>query len=255
MNSTNNPPQRGRLEPEYAQTWEAYYRDPSPENASAFLKAVDPVLRTGLRSYGDPRSSLSRAYAKSIILDSARRYDPQQAKLRTYLLTQLQGLQRYTAQSEQLVRLPERVGLDLHRVRLGTAELRDRLGRDPSDAELAEHVGVSRKRLAHLQKATPVYAEGMLQQSNYGEPDEEGLTIPTVKDGPSDAWHDFIYQDLDPTGQVIMQHTMGYGGHPVLPKKAIASKLGISPAAVTQRAARIRERLDMKNDLASGLFS
>jgi hypothetical protein len=60
---------------------------------------------------------------------------------------------------------------------------------------------------------------------------------------PHQEWQDFVYHDLEDTDKLIFRHKVGYRGYPVLPNHEIASRVGLSPAAVTKRSKRIETRL------------
>ena len=238
------------LEPEFHAPFHAWKADPSPRNASAFLKSVDPVLSSALRTYGGAQPSpVLRSHAKLMALDAAKRYDPSRAKLRTHLMTNLQGLRRVHARQSQIIGVPERVGLDLHRLHLAERELEDQLGRGPSDSELAEHTGLSMKRLAHVRKSQPGYAEGQLAARSA---EGEASFDPAVTGHDDETWVRFVHGDLHPADQVILEHTMPhYFGKKPLSKQQIAKKLRLSPGAVSQRAAKIQKLLDKREELAS----
>lgn len=238
------------LESEYAPHFGAWQADPSPVNAGKLLQATRPVLDAAVRSYGGASPSPTlRSRAKLMALEAFGKYDPNRAKLRTHLMVHLQGLRRMAAKETQLISIPERVGLDLHKLRTAENELRDRLARDPSDIELSGHTGLSPKRIGYIRQARPGYSEGFIQAATQTAEDAGGFT-PAVKQTGGIDPHllQFVYHDLDPADQVILEHTLGMNRKAVLPKQQIAAKLGISPGAVSQRAARIQERLNIIGD-------
>lgn len=245
-----------RLENEFKPHYEAWVRDPSPETSAKILTAVKPVIDSALRTFagGAAASPTVRSKAKLIVLDALPRYDPDRAKLRTHLMVNLQALHRAGAEEGQIVSVPERVRLEQHRLREATNELADRLGREPSDGELAEHTGLSVRRLAHVRKASPVMAEGTIRGPESDDGSEGASAVGVKSRDPGGAWQRFIYQDLDGRDQFIMEHVLGLHGKPVLPKIDIARRLGLTPGAVSQRAARIQRLLDSREELAGNLF-
>lgn len=260
LTSPGTPP-RGQspllLEEEFAPHYHAWAADPSGPAAGQLLKTVDPVVRSALRTYagGSAASPTLRSRAKLIVLDSLPRYDPARAKLRTHLMVNLQSLRRATAEEHQIANVPERIRLDSHRLQSATAELSDRLGRDPSDGELAAHAGLSLRRLAHVRKSQPGMAEGQLEGGGAeGGPEPAGAAAPAVvaRTG-SDTWLRFVHHDLSPTDQFIMERAMGLFGHRPMPKGEIARRLGISAGAVSQRAAKIQKLLDRDAGVAAAL--
>lgn len=241
------------LEPEFSKPYQAWKDEPTPLATHAMLTALNPVLDSAMRSYGGKKASPTlRSKAKLLALDALGKYDPMKAKLRTHLMVNLQSLRRAATQEGQIISIPERVGLDLYHLNEAENKLRDKLGRDPSDAELADHTGLSRKRLGYIRMAKPGYAEGSL--FNQGEDGGVEQAAPAVQSTNHDAWYDFVYHDLHPIDQLIMEHSLGLHGKPILPKQVIAYKLRLSPGAVSQRAAKIQAQLDKQEDLGVNLF-
>ena len=237
------------LEPEFAPHFTAWKADPSPDNTTSLLKSVNPVLTAALRSYGNMKSPTLHSRAKIMALDAMKRYDPSRAKLKTHLMVQLQGLRRFSARENQILSVPEQVGLDLHGLRTAENELQDKLGRAPSDSELSDHMSMSLKRIAHIRKAKPSYSEGSFTRP--GEDGGEDMYTPAVVDRTgAREWHEFVYHDLNPTYQLIMEHTLGLHGKPVLPNQVIAKRLGVSPGAVSQRKARLQEKLNLRDEFS-----
>lgn len=238
------------LEPEFEEVYLEWKKNPSPENNTRLLKAINPILNTAVTSYAGQSSPVVRSQAKILALNALETYDPYKAKLRTHLLTQLQRLRRNVGQMQQIVQVPERLVLDSMAVSKAVEEFQDRYGRDPSDAELADLTGLSKKRLAKIRQLKPVVAEGQ----TYSFDTEGELQELTVPKATPQAWVDFVYQTLDPKDQLIMEHTLGLNGKKILSKSAIARKLGVSPSAITYRLRYIQSQLDANNRLSASLF-
>lgn len=242
------------IEKHYHPTYSAWKADPSPANSSVLLNMVDPIINEAVRTYGgsSQKSPILRSKAKLMALKAIEGYDPTKAKLRTHLLSQMQGLRRLAAKEDQILNIPEQVLLDLGNLRESENRLRDKIGRDPSDIELADHLGLSKKRIAYLRTMKPSFAEGKLVKV-----DDEGTSIsqPAVESSNTEgraAWHDFVYHDLDPIDQQIMEYTLGMHNKPVLSNQELAKTLRLSPGAVSQRKSRIQTKMDQIED--TGLF-
>lgn len=244
------PEPQSMLEEEFASPYNAWKAAPGPKTMGPLLKALNPVLESAMRTYTGKGSPTLRSQGKLLISDAINKYDPAKGKLKTHLMYNLQGLRRASTQEGQIIPLPERVAIDLYNLRKHETDLRDELGRDPSIAELADRSNLSKRRITYIRKAQPGMAEGMLATD--GEVGEEQASVgPAVQQADADrAWHEYVYHDLDPVNQVIMEHTLGMYGKPVLPKKRIAQMLKISPGAVTQRAAKIQELIDRREELS-----
>lgn len=257
MDMTPEPPEApSMLEPEWQPHYDAWKANPGPKTNSAMMKAVRPVLDSALRTYGGSNPSPTlQSKAKILAMQAIERYDPQRAKLRTHLMSHLQGLRRLNAQETQIIGIPERIGLDQHRLRESERELQDKLGRPPSTSELADHTGLSARRIGKIRQVQPGVSEGMTTAISGDSGEEDLPTGPAVVSGEGEKlWQNFIYHDLPPQDQLIMEHTLGLHGKPVLPKQRVAQLLGLSPGAVSQRAARIQERLDQRESIGGAFF-
>jgi hypothetical protein len=215
----------------------AYQKSPTPELADRLVSAGRPLLNKAMRAYVGTESPAARAKAKSILLQAAARYDPKTAKPETYFLTHLQSLRRYGANLAAPVRVPDRVRLDAPRVDRHAEDLRLELGREPSDAEIADRSGLPVDRIA---KARGVGAAFV------GATVPEGLAY--VTPGPvgaaRSAWARYVYHDLkSPVAQLVMEHSMGLNGKPVLSTNEIARLAGVSPGAISQHKAKIDRML------------
>jgi len=248
MNADGTPAASfGKLEPAYTESYKAWKENANPATRSGLLKAVQPVIQTALRSYGAD-SPVMRNRAKLLAADAIDTYDPNRGSLKTHLLSQLVGIQRFNARQHQVVSVPEQVALDSLKLRRTAAELDDELGREPSTQELADRLGMSMKRIAYVRQYRPPVATGQLASTNSetGEteeftPDATSLAMPKPEDDP---WLQYIYQDLDGVDQSILDLTMGLHGRSVVQSKEVARRLGISPGAVSQRLAKIQRLLD-----------
>jgi DNA-directed RNA polymerase specialized sigma subunit len=242
-----------RLEPEYHDVYMGWKNKPSPTTMGALIKRVNPIIDKGIISYaGGSKSPTIRSKAKEIVIDSMGDYDPRQARLQSYLLTQLQGLQRYKGQQINVISVPERVLLDRRRIEAAEADLRDSLGREPSDRELADHTGLSLKRIEYVRSYRPSSSEGAILENMSGE-DGEPAEGPAVVYDDDAAWVEFVYHDLNEVDQTIMEYMLGLHGSPQLSVTEIANKLGITPGAVSQRTKKIQDLLDQREELEVGL--
>jgi DNA-directed RNA polymerase specialized sigma subunit len=230
----------------------AWKQNPTPQTRTALLKKMSPVIDSAMTSYGMGNAgSILRSRAKLITLQAMGSYDPQRGKLRTHLLSHLRGLQRLSGQQQQIISLPERVAIERSQLVETEDRLRDALGRDPSDAEIADSTGISFKRLGYLRQAKPPTAEGTLTRTD----DEGNLRSPNstpVGERQFDAWANFIYHDLSPADQLVMDYSLGRNGAPRLPLTEIARRMGVTSGAVSQRAARIQTLLDERHTPIGG---
>lgn len=238
----------GKLEPDYTDSYQAWQTDPTPQTRTAMLKHVQPVLdQAVLSAAGRNPSPNIRSRAKLMAAKSLDSYDPTRGPLRNHLLSQLRGLQRHVGQEQNIIAVPEQLSLDRVGLRTATEALTDRLGREPSTAELADHTGLSLRRIGHIRSYRPAVAAGSILDET-GEVYSPASALPGDNTA-DDAWAELVYYDLSPTDQTIMGHTLGMHGLPPLQNQELATRLSLSPGAISQRKAKIQAMLDSRQQV------
>jgi len=223
------------------QAYEKWRKAPTQENMAALLDAADPVVDSALSAYARGDKAL-KSRARILAAGAFKTYDPQKGtKLRTHVMTQLQPLSRAHRERTAVVRTPERVAADSYRLSQAQQEFADRHGREPSTAELADASNLSLKRIAHVRGFKGPLAESSLTEM---EEDSPATFYPGVhKEDPRKIWQEYVYHDLDPINQQILERKAGMHGKPALSNNEIAAKLGVTPGAVSQRSAAIAAKL------------
>ncbi len=241
------------LEPEYNKIYEDWKRNPDIANNDRVLKALKPVIDTAVKTYaGSSSNPMVGSKAKQIVIDSLHRYDPSKTKLKTFVFNQLQGLKRFTLQSNQIISIPEQVQLDYVGLFKAEDELKEELGRHPSLSELADKTGLSPKRIEYVRKLRMPSSEGTVLKPMAGSESEDfndpGVRL--MKDTSSaDGWRQLVYYGASDTDKIIMEGAFGMFGSPVLSNEAIAKKLRVTPAAVSIRKKKIQAELDKQSDI------
>lgn len=241
------------LEPEFHEVYGMWQRNKTPEANDAMLKALNPIIDNAVKTYGgSDRNPVIRSKAKKIVIDALPNYDPANTKLKTYVFNHLQGLKRFSMQQGQIISIPEQVQLDYVNLKKKEDELREDLGRDPSDNELADATFLSPKRIAYVRNLRMPSSEGTILQplmnSDSGDFNDPHVVNRASK-GDLSAWHSFVYDSLGDTDKVIMEHSFGLNGKKVLSNQQIAAKLGVTPAAISLRKSRIQQELDKRETL------
>lgn len=235
------------LEPSYKPVYGAWKSNPTPQTTGELLRAVKPEINKGVLAHvGSNASPLLKSRARLLTLDAIKRYDPTKAKLGTHIVNHLQGLKRIARSETSILRVPERVGIEQNRVRLAKQELTDSLGREPSLDELSDATGLSLRRLNYIRKFKPPVAEGSLLGLQ-GDEGSEDFSPGVVKPGQKNPWVDLVYADVDPVNKKIMEWTLGLHGEPTLSNQEIARRLRVTPAAISQRKAKIQMLLEEGN--------
>lgn len=239
------------IEPEYAQLFDDWKKSPNIQTNDALLKALNPVIDNAVKTYGGSNNPIIRSRAKKILIDTLPKYDPSATKLKTYAFNQLQGLKRFSLQQSQIISIPEQVQLDYTNLAKAENELKDELGRDPTDTELSDFTSLSLKRIGYVRKLQMPSSEGSVLKPMTGS-DNTDFNDPAVESKSSkemSAWHSFVYDSLGDIDKLIMEHSLGLNGKKVLSNQQIAAKLRVSPAAVSIRKNKIQTELDKRESL------
>ena len=242
------PPKPTGVGDDFESAYKTWQTARTPQNNTQLLSTLQPVIDTAVSSYaGGNQSPTIKTRAKLMALKAMESYDPNRGNVRTHLLSQLQSLRRLSAQEQNIIAVPEQVGLDFQRLRESENELRDTLGRDPTDDELADHTNLSIRRIRKIRAFHQPLPESATMVENEDEANDGGVasSIPGAT-RTHDAWMDFVYGDLSPTDKLIMDLSLGRNGRRRASTQDIAKRLNITPGAVSQRAAKIQAMLDKR---------
>jgi DNA-directed RNA polymerase specialized sigma subunit len=231
----------------YETSFKAWSKTPTPENASTLLNDLEPVISTGISRFAEGRKDpLIHSHARRLTLDALRTYQPTAGtQLSTHVINHLQGLRRVSKQQSQMLHVPERAAMDQAYLHGSATELEDKLGREPSIIELADHSGFSPTKIERLRRYMPGIAEGSIPETAEVQP--LAMMNPVDK---SMHYAKLLHTELQPRDQKIMEWTLGLYGGRKLDNEAIAAKLGITPGAISQRKSLIQRKLDEMQGIA-----
>ena len=210
--------------------------------AGQIIKQLNPVFDGAMQTFVGYKSPQLKSKAKVIAMKALKEYDPKKGKVETYLYNYLRNLSRFARKHEQVINVPERVHLEKYTLDEVTREMEQELGREPSDKELCDRLGISPKRLAYIRKYNQPVSESGFKEWNpaYNENAELQQLVASKIDS---LWLKTVYDELDPYHQSIMEYTLGLNGKPVLSNLEIAKKLNRTPGAISQAKKRIEEKL------------
>lgn len=217
-------------------TWAAH---PTPENMKAVLDDLDPTINSEIQRFSGPKPLL-RSRARALAVKAIRSYDPAGGtKLRSWVVTQLQPLSRYN-NSLKPVYVPEDAARKSYAVSKAREAFVDEHGRDPTDEELADEVGISVARLRKVRQMTPAVVNE--PQEAAGD-DDTAPDYAVYRDNPVQAAAAAVYGGLDERDRRIFDLRTGSHGQRQMQGQDVASLLKVSPAFVTQRANAIATRI------------
>lgn len=236
-----------KTQQDFDAAFNAWRANKTPATNTQVIKSVQPIIDTALTSYGSKKPSPNlKSKARLLALEALETYDPARGPVKNHLLSQLQRIRRINAKEQNIIHIPEQVGLDYGNISKAENELYDALGRDPSDEEIADFTGLSTRRIRKVRGFNQPVSEGMTAVTTEdGANSDVASTLPGAKNS-ADAWLDFVYGDLSPTDKIIMDMTLGRNGRRRTEAKDIARRLNITPGAVSQRSAKIQALIDQR---------
>lgn len=222
-----------------ASAYSAWAKSPTPENLKAVLDDLNPTITSEIQRFSGPKPLL-RSRARALAVKAIRSYDPSSgAQLRSWVVTQLQPLSRYN-NSLKPVYAPEDAARKAYAVAKARDAFVDEHGRDPTDDELADEVGISVARLRKVRKMTPAVVN---EPQATSDDDDVTPDYAVYRSNPVQAATDMVYDGLDERDRRIFDMRTGSHGQGVSSGQDIASLLKVSPALVTQRANAIAGRI------------
>ena len=239
------------LEDDFREPYAAWKAAPGPATNGPMLKALHPIIEGAIRTHVGEPNPLLVSRARLMALEGLKAYDPRRGRLQTHLYNHLQGLKRVNRRQTTILKVPERIALDRYNLENATNELAHRLGRDPTDDELADHMGFSVKRIAKVRSYSPAVAEGTIDEATMGGGPIGGISGPIPQQRP--VHMDIVYDELDAYHKAIMEHAFGLNGRKALSNREIAKKMRRSPGAISQAKGRIQKMLDEAEELAQYL--
>lgn len=217
----------------------AWAANPTAENMKAVLDDLDPTINSEIQRFSGPKPLL-RSRARALAVKAVRSYDPAGgAKLRSWVVTQLQPLSRYN-NSLKPVYAPEDAARKSYAVSKAREAFVDEHGRDPTDEELADEVGISVARLRKVQQMTPAVVN---EPQEVAGDDDTAPDYAVYHDNPVQAASAAVYSGLDERDRRIFDLRTGSHGQKPMQGQDVASLLKVSPAFVTQRANAIASRI------------
>lgn len=178
------------------------------------------------------------------LMKAVERFDPEKGgKLSTYAAWWIkQSIKRALANQSKTIRLPVHMVDKIAKMRRISAMLSEALGREPTDAELAEEVGLPRRKLAMLRQASqrPTSLDAPI---NEGEATEYGEVISDDRaENPFDMLADKnlhgeidgLLSVLDERERRIIDERFGLNGKTPMTLEDVGREFGVTRERIRQ---------------------
>jgi RNA polymerase primary sigma factor len=178
------------------------------------------------------------------LMKAVERFDPDKGgKLSTYAAWWIkQSIKRALANQSKTIRLPVHMVDKIAKMRRISAMLTEVLGREPTDEELAEEIGVPRRKLAMLRQASqrPTSLDAPINEgeaTEFGEiiSDERAVNpLDMLADKNLHAQLDGLLSVLDERERRIIDERFGLNGRKALTLEEVGREFGVTRERIRQ---------------------
>lgn len=211
-------------------------KSPSPQNTRKVLQYLKPTIQSALHSYVPGQQAQFRLKATSLSLQALKNYDGKKAAPATFVFTNLQRLNRIRRDRQTPIHIPESQVYAKQQLDKKVTELEESLGRSPTQEQICDFTGISRKKLQKLQEGNATVSQSAAADAQTGA-DLIGSKQLTDRD-----FYNYVYDSVPPIDKKIMQWSAGFNKAP-LSNNQIASRLHMSPGAISQHKNKIQQLL------------
>jgi hypothetical protein len=219
--------------------WKKWNSSQNMSDLQSVLKRLDPIVHKEVNRWqGTLARPLLELEAKRLAIHGIRTYRPTAgAALSTHVTNQLKKLSRISYTHQNIARIPEYQTLKFHTFNNAQKALEDKLGRDPTAAELSGELGWSRPYLSRFQR------------SFRREFVESGTPAPIFDSVTDDAGLiDFVYHDMSPQQKSLFEHTTGYGGAEVMSNPKLMKKLHVTQGQLSYQKRLLADHISALTD-------
>lgn len=223
--------------PKLESSWETWSRTPNPHTLSGVLKSVGPVIQTAVSRYPGINKNLMMGESKRLAIQAIKTYDPARGtSLSTHVFGHLKPLGRFAEKETKVVSVPRDFKTEVASFIKARQGFMEEEGREPSDAEMQDMLGIGKKKLQKLNV-------GAFYEMPEGQT-ESDIDIGQQDDSPSlNLWVDYVYHDLPARDKMIMDYRLGKNGRPVKEPNEIAAIMKIDPSYVRKRTTAISKQI------------
>jgi DNA-directed RNA polymerase specialized sigma subunit len=208
----------------------------NPMVLEQLIKRFDNLIKVETMKYNTRGVNpiILESKAKDLVFEALSKYDPNSGvQLNTFITNNLKQLNRFVIQHQSSIRVPEDKIYAYQNFLDTKNTMESNLGREVTLTEVKEEMNSKGIKLKEFKPLVETfYSKGL-----------DSNKAPVMQELTSDAIAVAAFFDsLDKTDQFIFKHTYKYKGAPEKSNMEIAQELGISPAAVSKRKAKMEER-------------
>jgi DNA-directed RNA polymerase specialized sigma subunit len=205
------------------------------------VDAFMPTVNAEIMQYPGSKELL-RSRGRYLVTQAVKSFNPMgNTKLHSWVVTNLKQLSRYGKRLRP-VRASEAMLRNAAELASVEKRLEDDLGRRPTDDELMDETGWSKKTIAEIRKSAVASVSG----SAFGEDDEgeEGVSDPgLVRPSRVPYAAEAVYMGLDDRDKKIFDRKTGMHGKEQMSGSNLADMLQLTPAAISQRSSSIGQQI------------
>lgn len=224
--------------------------NPTEESFSKLYDAHQPLIFAAGRRYYQSTQLPKTAVASNMTqqyIKALETYDPNRGTaFSTHLYHRMGRTGRYLQRYSNVGRIPENRSFLIDLLERSEAGLTEKLGRPPSDPELADEVMISAKGLEDLRhrRVTPSMVS-TLREELRKDYMAEGIVAPTAAFEDRDLRRKivFLHGSLSPEQQLVLEHTFEGFGKEVIPD---ADDLGKKTGMSGQKVRSLRRQIQRK---------
>ena len=236
-------------EQEMIREWQ---RDPSMEGFDKLHAAHAPLINSAsskyMRSTTLPKSAV-KSFAIQRYTHALQSFNPDKGtQFKTYLYKEMQRVGRYLQSYQNVGRIPEQRAALIPLFESSHASLKDTLGRDPTNIEIADEMLLSAGDIADLQRQriTPKIV-GTLRKELRADLTAElpGGRAEMAGDSNLRRQIVFLHGSLNPEQQLVLEHTYeGFGKQVELDDARLSEIVSMSPQKIRSIKSQIKKKVD-----------
>jgi DNA-directed RNA polymerase specialized sigma subunit len=208
-----------------------------PKEFANLVMRYQPVVNQVVNKYKTVGVSPATLKAQATVqmIKAFESYDPNKgAAPTTHIWNSLQKVQRIASESLSSGHIPEHRNLKRATFMTVRENLKDRLGYDPSVADMADELNWDVNEVSRM------------NSESFNEITSSSLDFyssPLVAANKDKELVDYMYNSLSGQDKVIFEHTFGFGGKPILNNKQIAQKLNVNEMAVHRAKKKLSQQI------------